>query len=139
MTGLARLTLPFPQIAAGLGITSVVLAGLLWVQGQRMHSAKVERDMLRDQAKQWAIDLATQRKSIDTLKAVIQAKNDETEKRFQAFEAARVKDGKDLEAANKRAAAVQSRVKTLLAIADRAPAAGSPTVPDELLNALEGL
>lgn len=47
MTGLARLTLPFPQIAAGLGALSLVLAALVALQGQRMHSAKIERDEAR--------------------------------------------------------------------------------------------
>lgn len=47
MTGLAKLALPFPQIALVSSAGLVVMTGLFFIQGQRMHSAKVERDAAR--------------------------------------------------------------------------------------------
>jgi hypothetical protein len=139
MTGLARLGLPFPQIAMGLGATSALLAGLLWVQGQRMHAAKVERDQLREQARRWKIDLETQQKSIETLKAAIQAKNEETERRFQQFQVASAQNARDVAAANARAEASRKNVLALREIINQPPDPRAALVPDSIITSLEGL
>lgn len=139
MTGIAGLALPFPQLSAGLGITTLLFAGAAWIQGQRMHSAKVELAALKGQIEQWKNDLATQKKSIDTLTAAIDTKNKEAQVRAKAFDAAIATDAKNVADANARAAAAKDRIKTLQDLAAKRQPDGVCKPSPELTNALEGL
>lgn len=137
MTGLVRLALPFPQIAGGLGVVSLLLAGLLWVQGQRMHAAKAERDQLRREARQWQDALAAQKTSIVDLNQALDDANRQVRALGASYDRAAAQSAGDVAAADARARNMQNRVAQLDRIAQGA-AAGCE-VPDTLIAALEGL
>lgn len=95
MTGLARLSLPFPQIAAGFGGLSIVLAGLVWLQGERMHRWKVDA-----QTKGRTLnEIATKTKATDRLWRTVEkqlaanASKIEKEKNDEISSIAAVRDG----------------------------------------------
>jgi len=120
-----------------LGIALLLALLAAFVQGQRMHGAKVERDQLRTEAVQWADRVQTQTQSIWSLVSVIDAYNAEAERRAKAYEDVRATDASNVAASDASAKQTQAQIDRLKQLGrDGTVPCG---VSDDLRNALKGL
>ncbi len=120
-----------------LGIGLALALTSAFVQGQRMHAAKVERDQLQREATQWAERVQTQTQSIWSLVSVIDAYNAAAEQRARDYEVVRDADAINRADADGKATDTQAQIARLKQLGrDGTVPCG---VSDDLRDALKGL
>jgi hypothetical protein len=126
-------SLPIAKILGGGLAAMTLFAGVCWFGWDR---AALQRDVERGAKESLAKDLATSNRSIDTLQAELEAKNEESRLRAETYENSLRIARERANENQRRATASNARIARLEAMAGQD---GVCQVPEELAELVEGL